>query len=368
MSVARLLSVLVLALAAASGLSGSPDETPETEVSAADVAGLHQEALAKLQAKEYQEAAGIYAELLKSSPGDPVALYNLACCFSLLDRTDKAVEFLEAAWTAGFRDLELIRSDPDLENLREHRAYQALVKKLEHETAQRERLAGILMEVPAPVLATARVVLPDDVSPGQRYPLVVGLHGAGGSATGFAGVFLASGVSQSFVVCAPNGPYATVGANRLGHLWYPPRATNAVSRAEWDISESYVLEMVKAAQQKYPVDPEQIYLVGFSQGGRLAYTLGLKHPEIFKGIVAIATWFEHEDITPAELRQAAGRLRILVSHSPDDEGVNWENGEATRKLLTDHGVAHEFIAYDGGHVLPATLLRKVAKWLTKSEP
>jgi adenylate cyclase len=74
-------------------------------------------------------------------PDDPNALYNLACSFALMGEKDRAIDFLE-------RSLDLMnpqfitwaKNDSDLDTLREHPRYEALVAHAE------ERLAALQSE------------------------------------------------------------------------------------------------------------------------------------------------------------------------------------------------------------------------------
>jgi tetratricopeptide (TPR) repeat protein len=47
-------------------------------------------------------------------PNESMVLYNLACVFSILERSVEAMETLRKAWEAGFHDTTWARRDPDL--------------------------------------------------------------------------------------------------------------------------------------------------------------------------------------------------------------------------------------------------------------
>ena len=62
---------------------------------------------------KYKDAARYYLYVLKHNAGDFTSIYNLACCYALLDRGDLAGKYLELAVKAGFTDISFINSDPD---------------------------------------------------------------------------------------------------------------------------------------------------------------------------------------------------------------------------------------------------------------
>ncbi len=62
--------------------------------------------------------------------GEPVTLYNVACVYTKLDRTEDALDSLEQAVRLGFTHRAWIEHDNDLDPLREHPRFRALLEKL----------------------------------------------------------------------------------------------------------------------------------------------------------------------------------------------------------------------------------------------
>jgi serine/threonine protein kinase/Flp pilus assembly protein TadD len=63
-------------------------------------------------------------------PTDAGVLYNVACINGVLGRQERALDILEQAVQSGFGHREWIEHDPDLESLRGHPRYQALLGRL----------------------------------------------------------------------------------------------------------------------------------------------------------------------------------------------------------------------------------------------
>ena len=61
---------------------------------------------------------------------DPIVHYNLACSYSLLGRTDEAIQTLEQAVTLGYHDFAHLQRDPDLDGIRRDPRYLALVDRV----------------------------------------------------------------------------------------------------------------------------------------------------------------------------------------------------------------------------------------------
>jgi len=67
---------------------------------------------------------------LAIAPDDPVTFYNAACNYSLLGEVETAIDCLENAITSGMAQKDWIEHDSDLDPLRSHPRFQALMQRL----------------------------------------------------------------------------------------------------------------------------------------------------------------------------------------------------------------------------------------------
>jgi tetratricopeptide (TPR) repeat protein len=76
----------------------------------------------------YQEAVTSYDKALESEPEDEYAWYNQACCYGLLGNTDYAIASLQQAIQLNPGEYqELVKTDPDFDNLRGNEQFEALL-------------------------------------------------------------------------------------------------------------------------------------------------------------------------------------------------------------------------------------------------
>jgi len=68
--------------------------------------------------------------LVKLQPKNATARYNLACSLALSKRNTDALRELRHAVQLGYRDFDWMLQDPDLEPLKTHPAFQALLATL----------------------------------------------------------------------------------------------------------------------------------------------------------------------------------------------------------------------------------------------
>ena len=75
--------------------------------------------------------AGEWAErALAVDPNDAGVLYNVACCFGVQGKPERALEVLEKAVENGFGHREWIEHDPDLVSLHELPRYKSLIERM----------------------------------------------------------------------------------------------------------------------------------------------------------------------------------------------------------------------------------------------
>ena len=127
-----------------------------------------------------------------------------------------------------------------------------------------------------------RTFLPTGYEPNYPYPLLVFLHGHGGS-------------EEQILRLAPRL------SRRNLRLYQPPRAAHrwrahrrprrAYTWGHDDGADSqvedYVFRAIEQTRRRYHVHSERIYLAGFCEGAALAYRLGLLYPGAFGGIVSL---------------------------------------------------------------------------------
>ena len=90
------------------------------------------ELLGGLYTKQGRIADGLKMDrrLVKLQPANATAHYNLACSLALSRRKGDALRSLQQAIALGYRDLDWMQQDPDLEELKEHPEFVTMVEQL----------------------------------------------------------------------------------------------------------------------------------------------------------------------------------------------------------------------------------------------
>ncbi len=78
----------------------------------------------------YEKGLEADLKLEKLRPGDPLVHYNLACSYSLMGMLSESLGALEKAVDLGYDDLEHLKSDSDLDGVKDEDGYKVLIFKL----------------------------------------------------------------------------------------------------------------------------------------------------------------------------------------------------------------------------------------------
>lgn len=84
-------------------------------------------AFAYLNLGETEKAEQTLNGLLCKSPNDKTVLYDAACLYARLGDEDKAIAFLENAFTNGLLEMNELKTDSDLDPIRENETYKELI-------------------------------------------------------------------------------------------------------------------------------------------------------------------------------------------------------------------------------------------------
>lgn len=92
-----------------------------------------------LEEGKCERALAEYRRALLVDPENEIAWYNIACALSRLQRTEEALDALRKAIRFGYKDVEWMKRDTDLEHIRDTPGFSELVRELEQKAQPAER-------------------------------------------------------------------------------------------------------------------------------------------------------------------------------------------------------------------------------------
>ncbi|WP_172193806.1 GNAT family N-acetyltransferase [Saccharibacillus qingshengii] len=169
----------------------------------------------------------------------------------------------------------------------------------------------------------------DGEETGHKWPLILYLHGAGGSGSQLDQLRkeglparLETESEFPFIVVAPQCP--------LG--------------AFWNTREDEVLAILNEVTENWNVDPDRVYLTGFSMGAYGVWQLAAHHRERFAAIAPVSGGGD-----PAYARKLAD-MPTWIFHGEDDKVIRPTESEKIAEAMRTAGAEVELTLYPGmGH-------------------
>ncbi len=132
-------------------------------------------------------------------------------------------------------------NDRDFEKVRSSEAFSASMDSLKTWNAKRERYSGKLEYYPLKQFQPYRLLLPDGFNKEKTYNLILGLHGFGDKATGFAPLWRHMEKAEVIFV-VPEAPYAFPESEVPQFSWDPflPRDSE-ISKLSYEYTAQYIV-------------------------------------------------------------------------------------------------------------------------------
>ncbi|EMY70148.1 alpha/beta hydrolase [Leptospira vanthielii] len=204
-------------------------------------------------------------------------------------------------------------------------------------------------------------------------PTVVLFHGYGASAFDLYPIHEVLVTDQKFNWVFPHGHLSIpLMPGYSGRAWFPidmAALEEAIRKNDFrNFADKDPEGMDVARQAAYlmldaiGVPWNQLILGGFSQGAMLATDLTLRKEEISKGLMILSGALVNESLWK-ELAPKKSNLRFFQSHGEFDPILGYANAKKLEKLLRNSGLLGEFIAFNGGHEIPAPVIQGVSRYL-----
>jgi polyhydroxybutyrate depolymerase len=156
------------------------------------------------------------------------------------------------------------------------------------------------------------------------FPLVIGLHGGGGSTSQFESDyrFTAFANESKFIVVYPEG----IRSNGILGLrtWNAGTCCDYASNHQID-DVKFIRELIDELVSHYNVNPKRVYATGMSNGGMMAYRLACEIPEKIAAIVAVSC-----SMVVTQPCHPERPVPILHLHSAQDTKIPYQGGIGIR--------------------------------------
>ncbi|TYC62539.1 carboxylesterase [Marinobacter sp. BW6] len=198
---------------------------------------------------------------------------------------------------------------------------------------------------------------------------VIWLHGLGASGHDFEPVVPELGLPDDAAVRfifphAPNLP-VTINGGMSMPAWYDIKAMDidrVVDTEQLRASADAVAKLVEYEKEK-GIPAERIIIAGFSQGGAVAYELGLSYPERLGGVLALSTYFATADTV--ERSSANADVPISVYHGTFDPMVPESLGVRSVESLKEMGYDPSYQTFPMEHSVCLEEIQDIGRFIRR---
>ena len=149
-------------------------------------------------------------------------------------------------------------------------------------------------------------------TPDERVPCLVFLHGMGGNIKPY---FWALSKISTRMNCAVVAPTFGMG------FW------------QKDGAAEFVTDVTREVKETFPVDPNEVFLMGYSQGAVGVTKAAVLEPGLYRGLIYLSPIIEDDLLGSAEFESQKEDLRLLFLHGRNDSRIPCDFVKGTARTL-----------------------------------
>ena len=173
----------------------------------------------------------------------------------------------------------------------------------------------------------------------------------------------ASELPEELLIISVRAPYAI---QPYGNAWY---AINfEADKGKWSDNEQaiksrdLIVKFIDEALQTYPINSENVTLLGFSQGTILSYAVALTYPEKIKNVIALSGYI-NPDILEIDSNKDYTKLNFYCSHGSVDQVIPVQWARQVEPFLIKHHIKHVYSEFPVGHGVAPQNFYDLKEWL-----
>lgn len=197
----------------------------------------------------------------------------------------------------------------------------------------------------------------------EKNPVILLLHGYGSNEQDLFS--FASELPKEYFVISAQAPYEM---GYGSYAWYAINFTADMEKfsdlEQAASSRDLIAEFIDELIEKYPIDPKEVTLLGFSQGAILSYAVALSYPKKVKQVAALSGYLNLDIVNQAN-PESLKHLRFYISHGSVDQVIPVEWARQAQPYLSNLGLDAQYFEYPIGHGVSPKNFFDFKDWLTK---
>lgn len=198
----------------------------------------------------------------------------------------------------------------------------------------------------------------------DKNPLLLLLHGYGSNEEDLFS--FATELPEEYYIISARAPYDMQYGS---YAWYAinfDADENKFSDLEQaKTSRDMISNFIDELTANYPIDKENVTLIGFSQGCILSYAVALSNPDKVQRVVAMSGYLNLEIVDENYLKNNLKNLKIFASHGTVDQVIPIDWARKAKPILDNLGIETTYKEYPIGHGVSPQNFYDFKTWLEK---
>ncbi|MGI9551973.1 MAG: alpha/beta hydrolase [Aurantibacter sp.] len=211
-------------------------------------------------------------------------------------------------------------------------------------------------------LSLVHLTRPSSGPSSDRPPVIFMLHGYGSNEEDLFS--FAEELPEHIFIISVRGPYPL---EPFGHAWYAIHFDNINGKWSDDeqaiVSREKILTFIDEACAAYGLDPENVTLLGFSQGTILSYAVALSYPEKIKNVIGLSGYINMDILTDGYADNDHSKLKVYASHGQVDQVIPPEWAQKIPDFLKQLNIDYVYEEFPVGHGVAPQNFHSFKKWL-----
>lgn len=199
-----------------------------------------------------------------------------------------------------------------------------------------------------------------------KAPLILLLHGYGSDQHDLFS--FASELPDEYIVVSAKAPHQL---QPYGNAWYAinfDAQQGKFSDIEQAVeSREMIIKFIEELKESYPIDGDQITLLGFSQGTILSFATAFSKPELIKNVIGLSGYIDQNMFDTSNLKKDdLKHLSIYNSHGTQDQVIPVEWARKNKDFFEKYGLDYTYEEYPVGHGVNPQNFQSLKNWLLKN--
>src|SRR5690606_15497971 len=196
----------------------------------------------------------------------------------------------------------------------------------------------------------------------EKSPVLIMLHGYGSDANDLFA--FASELPEELFIISAQAPYPLP---PYGNAWYAINFDSVHGKFSDDVqaveSREKISAFIDEVIENYPVDANNLTLLGFSQGTILSYAVALSYPQKVKNVIALSGYINLEIIDKDFKKNDFSGLSIYASHGTADQVIPISWARRSPEILKQLGIEYKYSEFQVGHGVAPQNLMELKSWI-----